>query len=333
MTDTSIHPLENPVQTMRDVIERLGDHREIDNPFAPEVISPLTDAHLVTLPDGRKIHDLTSHHRAALEYLKPARRKGTARLDTLTSIIDWAGRFTDADNGALFAKPDMANPSLTCIANYHTEGAPADGLDADPTARHADHRAVYNFPLSDEWKAWMVVSGEPIDKDAMGEFIEANAKDIMDPTPAILNGAISDKNEGWENRLISTAKQIEGRYGQLHQLLAMSKQFQVFESSDLQVSSNRDSGEAQLTFKSEHRDAAGKPLSIPNLIIVTIPVFRCGTPYRMPARFRYRKRGPNISFVLSLYNPEKAFEAAFTEAVDRAQEATALPLFFGAPEG
>ena len=35
---------------------------------------------------------------------------------------------------------------------------------------------------------------------------------------------------------------------------------------------------------------------------------------------------------MSIYNPEKAFEAAFNEAVAEATEATELPTFMGTPE-
>jgi hypothetical protein len=49
-------------------------------------------------------------------------------------------------------------------------------------------------------------------------------------------------------------------------------------------------------------------------------------------RFRYRKMGGTVRFIMSIYNPEKAFEAAFKEAVVQATEATELPMFMGAPE-
>ncbi|SDF30062.1 Uncharacterized conserved protein [Salipiger thiooxidans] len=166
----------------------------------------------------------------------------------------------------------------------------------------------------------------------MGEFIEANAKDIMDPTPPVLALNESDKNQPWENRLIQTARQIEGRYGQLGQLLAMSRRFQVYETSDLTVKTNRDTGESEIQFLNEHKDADGKPLSVPNLIIITIPVFLNGAPYRMPVRFRYRKSGSSVKFILSIYNPERAFEAAFDEALKIAADATELPIFQGHPE-
>lgn len=178
----------------------------------------------------------------------------------------------------------------------------------------------------------MKISDTLLEKDDLGEFIEAQAKDIMDPTPAILSGRENDEYQDWENRLIQTAQKIEGRFGQLGQLLAMSKQFQVYEASNLTVSTNRDTGEAQVQFLNEHKDADGQPLRIPNLIIITIPVFMGGAPYRMAVRFRYRKMGGSVKFILSIYNPEKAFKACFYEAVDIATEQTGLTTLMGAPE-
>lgn len=326
-TDTPT-TLADPVKTMFEVMRDLGHIEDITPPDA----LPINQAHLVDVPSHRKVEDLTSYHRQAMEYLKPYRRRGTAALADLQSLIDWTNRFK-GETSALFAKGNMENPSITCIADYHAAG-PVQPLETtgDPTARHCAHRAVYNFPLSDEWKAWVNVSGEAMTKDQMGEFIEANAKDIMDPTPAILKLQESDKNSDWENRLIAVAQKIEGRYGQLSQLLSMSRHFQVYETSNLSVTTNRDTGEQEIQFLNEHKAKDGKPLAVPNLIIIAIPVFRNGAAYRMPVRFRYRKSGGELRFILSIYNPEKAFDAAMGEAVDHAAEATGLPVFIGTPE-
>lgn len=326
--DTASHTMENPAETMRDVMADIGLHESIETPKAHNLTKP----HLVTLPNHRKVEDLGRMHRDAAEYLKPTRRRGTARLTDLASLIAWANRFKGGSS-VLFAKADLTAPALTCIADYHESG-PIDvtSVEGDPTARHCHHRAVYDFPLSEEWKAWMKVSGQGLDKDDMGEFIEAQAKDIMDPTPAVLKGEQHDSNQPWENRLVETARQIEGRFGQLAQLLAMSRKFQVFETSDLKVVTNRDTGEAEVKFLNEHKDENGEKLNLPNLIIIAIPVFQGGAPYRMAVRFRYRKSGQSVKFILSIYNPEKVFEAAFKEAVDHATEETNLPTFMGSPE-
>jgi len=293
MSDKTDNPAalryENPAETMRDVMAQICKHEEIATPIGD---GKLTEAHLITVPEKRRIEDVTSRHRDAAQYFKPARRKGTARFADLQSIIAWANRFK-GDTSALFANPDMNAPTLTCIADYHDAG-PVDVTAAtgDPSARHCHHRAIYDFPLSEEWKAWMGVSGKPLNKDNLGEFIEAQAKDIMDPSPAILKGGITTKNQPWENRLIETAQKIEGRYGQLTQLLAMSKQFQVHETSNLTVKTNRDSGEQEIQFVNEHKAPDGKPLQIPNLIIIAIPVFMGGAPYRWVSLCR---RSPSIT--------------------------------------
>lgn len=315
----------NIAATVAKLAKEFGGFEFITN---PEDRGP----HLISMPEGRRVEDVTAQHLAALEFFKPLRRTGTARLQELDSFTAWANRFK-GDSSAIFAHADMREPTLTCIVDYHAEGAPAEGAE-DATARRCKHRAVYPFPLSDEWKAWAGVSGRALDKDEMGEFIEAQARDIMDPTPGILAADPDAKGlADWEIRLINLARQIEGRYGQLGQLLAMSRRFQVHETSDLTVTTNRDTGEAQIQFLSEHKDADGAPLKVPNLVIIAIPVFRGGALYRMPVRFRYRKVGAAVKFTLSIYNPEKAFDAAFREAAQATAEATELPLFYGQPEG
>lgn len=321
---------ENIAQTVIDVMNDIGHVDQMSPDDNPE--KPFTHATVVGRPKHRQIEDVTKFHRDAAEYLKPARRQGTARLTMLDSMIIWTNRFK-GETSALFASLDASAPSLTCIADYHASGSPDPlNTDGDPTARHCKHRAIYNFPLSKEWKAWMAISGQGLDKDDMGEFIEQRAMDIMNPTPAILSGKENAKHEPWENSLIRTATQIDGRFGQLHQLLAMSRKFQVYETSNLTASSNRDTGEQTLEFASEHKDANGEKLVVPNLIILTIPVFEGGTPYRMTVRFRYRKAGGAIKFIMSIYNPERAFNDAIKEAAEFASDETALPLFYGAPE-
>lgn len=318
---------ENPAQTMRKAMEEIGGYEEIT-----AAASPLIEATVITTPDHRNIHDVTKMFREAGEYLKPARRKGHAKLADLASLIAWANRFKGSTS-ALFANPDMSAPSLTCITDYHAPGEP-DPLSeiGDPTARHCHHRGSYHFPLSEEWNSWMKISGLPLDKDEMGQFIEDHAIEVMDPTTAMINLKISDKNTDWENRLIEIAHKIEGKFGQLSQLLAMSRQFQIFETSDLKVATNRDTGEAEIQFLNEHKDAQGQKLNIPNIITIAIPVFQNGAPYRMAVRFRYRKSGSTVKFIMTIHRPEKIFEAAFKEAIEQAHNETDLPTFYGTPE-
>lgn len=311
--------------TLRDVIEGNGDFSIINEPF-----DNFHGPHLISPPDHRKVHDLTDMHRKAAEYLKPSRRRGTARMATLQSLIDWTNRFKGATS-ALFLDPSAENPSLTAIADYHASGPAGDGTNPEETARHCAHRATYSFPLSKEWITWRAISGQALDREAMGQFIEDNAKDFIDPSPALLNPKVAP-SEAWEARMIETAQKIQGRFGQHIKLIAMARAFQVHETSNLTVKSNPDTGESTIGFVNEHRDPEGNPIQIPNLFLIAIPVFESGVMYRLPVRFQYRKSGPVIKFCLTVYDPRRAFDDALQEAAQIAQTGTDLPLFAGHPE-
>ncbi|MFC4668174.1 DUF2303 family protein [Seohaeicola nanhaiensis] len=318
---------ENVAQTMRDVMKTMGD---VELRAVPAVGENEALLMLASIPQGRTVQDFTDKLRAAEQLFKPHRRTGTAKHKTLESLIDWANRFKSG-NSVIYANPDPANPSLTCIANYHAEGG-ASETGPDATARHLDHVGRYDFPLSREWKAWQAITKEAITKDRFCEFIEANAKDLIDPTPALLQQDKVKPTEEWEKRLIAVAAKIMGRFGQVRQLIELGRQFQVHENSSLEVSRDPDSGASRFQFTAEHQDAAGRPLSIPNLFLIAIPIFQGGDLYRLPLRFSYRKSGAELKFILNLYDAETAFETACDEAAQKAAEETGLPLFIGEPE-
>ncbi len=134
------------------------------------------------IPDDMRHVDLTEAVDRLATKLQPWRRAGTAKLQDLASLIAWANRHK-GETSALFADIGAA-PSLTCIADYMGAGAPVmDHETRDPKASHCRHRALYTFPMSKEWKLWTGVNNKALDKAEFGEFIEANAKDLLDPTP------------------------------------------------------------------------------------------------------------------------------------------------------
>lgn len=317
---------ENIAQTLRDVIAEQAECSFLTGE------DTLNSAWVLSVPTGRRVEDITDKIRTAAQYLKPARRKGRAQLATLQSLIDWANRFK-GETSILYADPNRAKPSLTCIANYHGAGeAMQDDATADPAANHADHRGIYAFPLSKEWQRWMAISGQPLDKAEMGQFIDDNAKDFIDPSPRLLGQGSKDDAEPWEQRLMDVSRKIDERFGQYIRLRQMSRAFEVHEASNLVATRNPNTGEASISFVNEHRDAEGQPIQIPGLFLIAIPVFESGVAYRLPLRFQYRKSGAQVKFTLTVYDPERAFDDAFSEALETATEATALPLLLGTPE-
>jgi len=320
----------NTAQTVIDLMANIG-HAEFLLTGENDLTDP-TKPKLASVPNHRIITDQSPAFVAAAELFQPLQRKGTAKLGDIDSLIAWTNLFK-GDSSVLFAVTDRVNPSLTAVIDYHMPGAPTLTGERDALAQHCQHRGTFAFPMSNEWKAWQAVADRRLDKDDMGEFLEANAKDVMDPTPGILAGD-PDKADlaEWETRLINVARRIEGRFGQLHELLMLSRHFKVFETSDLEDASNRDTGEQVINFKSEHVDERGAKIRVPNLFIIAIPVFEGGALYRMPVRFRYVKKGANLTFVLSPYDAEASFDAALRIEAHKARDETGLPLFMGRPE-
>ncbi len=116
-------------------------------------------------------------------------------------------------------------------------------------------------------------------------------------------------------------------------LINISRNLQVNESSQFREARNLTSGEAEILFTTQHTDASGAKLVLPNLFMICIPVFAQSDEFwQIFARFRYRKSGGSIVFWYELWRVDLVFEGAFSAACDIAANNTGLPLFFGSPE-
>ncbi|GAA4218506.1 uncharacterized protein YfdQ (DUF2303 family) [Sagittula marina] len=221
---------------------------------------------------------------------------------------------------------------LTTVANYHEHGPRSwDAVTGEAGAGFADHRGVYTFPLSEEWKRWMAVSGKELTREELAEFIDNNILDVIEPTPYLLNASSSDPAP-WEERCATIAEKIDGRFGQPHELVNLSRQFTINETSDLKVTANRNDGTTSLQFVNEHKDDEGRPLKLPSLFLIAIPVFDGMDLYRLTARFSYRKSSSTVKFRLQVFQPDIALRDAMEGECARAQAATQLPLMWGTPE-
>lgn len=244
---------------------------------------------------------------------QPDRREGTANLHALESLVAWTNRFKNP-NSAIFAsaRGDGGDPSIEAIIDYHHAGP-----DGEP--RFGRHRGVYRCPLSDEWKAWKATVGRSFSQADFAAFIEDRILDVLDPEQA--GSMAGDMMRALACQLAPPAR-----------LMELSRGLQVNVGSMVRNAKNLSSGESQVVFQEEHRDAAGAPLQIPGAFLIGIPVFRSGDLYQIPVRLRYRVKDGAISWSLDLYRADRIFDSAFDDAVTRASEATGLPVFRGSSE-
>ena len=244
--------------------------------------------------------------------IRPTRREGAATHTRLDSFIDHVNRFK-GENSAVFAVDNMAGPKLTAIFDYHPSGYASD-------AENMKHRAVYSFPLSDEWQAWSGANGKAMAMSDFASFLEDHIVDVTTDKP---------KSDAAKDFLAKTG----GNLASPSKLIEIARGLQVNEASTLREARNLSSGEAEVVFQSEHLDANGNKLTLPNAFMICIPVFARATVFdQILARFRYRKSGTGLVFWFDLWRPDLVFEHAFTEACDLVKKETALPLFVGNPE-
>jgi hypothetical protein len=278
----------------------------IGHPVDPDVLVPV-----VLDKDGYSVLP-----KAALaDYLEmPERRTGTATLTRLDSFIAHIMRFMDADS-IVFARDNRENPALTAVLDYHRAGA-----EADP--RFGKHRAVFNFPLSDEWKVWQKFNKVQMDQREFAEFIEDRIVDIEFIEDI---DALSEEMR----RYIGTTN--AGRIATPTRMHELSTNLEVYENSVIKQVQKLQTGEAQIRFESEHVDAAGAPVDIPALFVICIPVFAHDGYYRIVARLRYRATG-GLKFWYELWRTDLVFDDAFDKACERVKIETELPLLVGSPE-
>jgi uncharacterized protein YfdQ (DUF2303 family) len=312
----------------------------IGNSFTPEVktIGQVNgrDVQVLIAPEGMEatsLQDIMDRHLPV-----PARRKGTIEIVTLDSLIGIGTRFRD-DQSVIFGDPKMEAPSLTVVFNYNREGGDKiTGLDGEGVARHGDHKALYKFPLSDEWKAWLGGNGQVMKQGDFAAFIEDRIADVEMPDPQFLGG-ITEAAAGGDfgekspmEQLANLARLLGGTFATPAQLVELSQGLSVRENQRIKNSQNLNSGEGSLTWESAHAGEDGKPLKVPNLFLIAIPLFIGGVLFRIAVRLRYRVIDGKVLWIYQLYRHERVFDFAFRAAATKAAEGTGLPLFFGKPE-
>lgn len=277
------------------------------------------------LPSGMKLQSLKP---LIDEYRNtPLRRRGTASVQTVGCLVQLTNRFKDA-HSCLFAKRSAEKPALTAVINYNRPGEeilPDIGGDSD-VARHGDHRIVYAFPVSEEWKAWTELAGVKMSQADFAEFLEDRIRDVMPPPGS------ADLTDGRFPGVYAFADLVGGTWAGPAQLIDLSRGLAVRVNSKIKDARNLSTGETQIQYETEHADASGAPLKVPSMFMVGIPVFEDGMGYRVVVRLRYRVSNGTITWFYEPWRLDLAFKHAFDEACRTAADETGLPLVYGEPE-
>lgn len=290
-------------------------HPEDAEKTIPVIARPIGDGKLEIV----HLKNIQDAHRS-----RPERRSGTASVQDLVSFIELTNRFKDADS-AIFADNNMSAPKLTAVINYHEAGTMAD-----KKPRFGDHRVLYPFPMSKEWKAWWESNGQVMDQGDFAAFLEDHIVDVIAPPDFV--HAEFDGNEA-DKKLADLMALTQGSFGGPTKLMEISRGLQVNINSAVKNAQSLHSGEVSIIYDEQHVDGAGQPLKVPSLFLIAIPIFDMGAVYRFAVRLRYRTLNGKMKWFYQIHRPDLVFDHAFKEACEAAKTKTELPLYIGKPEG
>lgn len=267
---------------------------------------------------------------------KPSQRKGTATALTLESFIALVNHHA-TDDTAIFADPQWRKPSLTAVIDYHgatpaiepdedgkideeevvAKVAPRGRRFDDPGARFLQHRIRYEFPLSESWQTWMENNGEMMGQDDFARFIEEHINETASPMEA----EIADFQHRYKMRCGSPIELVE-----------LARGLEVNVNQSVKSKTVLASGERQIVFETEHRDAQNNAIDVPGLFLLNVPIFYGGEEQRIPCRLRYRVSSGVLKWGYEILRPDIYIDERVQEDCEAVRRKTGLPVFAGTPE-
>lgn len=239
--------------------------------------------------------------------IKPERRSGRAHAATLQSFIDLVNYHKD-ESSALFAHADWPNPKLTAVIDYHTKAR-------EP--RNLEHSVAYDFPVTDEFRAWIDRDAKPFTQAEFAAFIEEHAAELASPLDA-------EKSD--YTRLFKV------EFATPTQMITLSRGLQVNVEATVKQNVTLSSGEGEIEFSEAHLDKRGEKLTVPGLFMVSVPAFMDGESIRLPARLRYRVSGGKVAWFYQLYRWKFWLRDRVQQDLKEVVKETKLSAFEGSPE-
>lgn len=229
-----------------------------------------TDIPSAVLPEGYEVKSLESLQ------LAPSRIRQNVSLISPGSLIAYIQRYRDA-RSVVFA--DKTKTRIVAVLDFHENAN---------NAAWGAHKAVYDCPFSDDWKAWCAGDNAKMNQIDFAEFLENNIKNVA---------PISDDYSGPSGT----------------ELLEMVLAFQETRKSEFKSVKRLSDGTCQFAF-SDEKSGSGNT-KMPEKISLAISPFHNGAAYQIDARIRYRLRDGQLVLWYELIEPKKVVEHAFQEIV------------------
>lgn len=272
----------------------MSDFPKLDGPSAVDAIAQLAhraaaaespDSHSLDPEDSlvvRVVPNDQSIRTTDLErYLEqPRRSRGDATVHDPADFCTYVRRL-EGTATTVWANEDLH--TVTAVFNDHQETE--DG-DSEGFSGWRDHTATLRLKVDRDWAAWTRYDGKLLDQETFAEFLEDNARLIVEPDAATM--------------------------------YEVARSFQARSNADFSRVVRVDNGDVQMTWneQTEAKVGAGKgTFDVPASFTVRLAPF-VGTPMQeLTARLRWRLREGRLGIGYALLRPDLVVREAFQDVV------------------
>ena len=245
---------------------------------SPAIIRTGDEHSFALLPNGFAVKDVS-------DLLPPPNRVDQkVELLTVESFCAYVNAYR-LPSTTVFADERVGR--YEAVVDYHREESVATA----PEDRRGtcDHVAIYESPLSLQWKAWNGSSGKWFVQTEFAQFLEANLRDVRRPAAA--------------------------------NLMQVAVELQIHKDAQFSSEIRLDNGQNRFRYEETIRGTTkAGDLEIPAAFVIAIPVLIGGDLAEIEARFRYRLNEGKLSLSYELIRPSEAWLAAIA-AVTKGIEA------------
>lgn len=238
----------------------------------------------------------------------PEDRRGTSKHLTLPSLIAYVKREALATECAIFAS--WSPPQIEAVLDHNEPDHLA------PAWRR--YRALYQFPVTPEWQAWVDATKKELSQRDFAAFLEERAGDIV---------------EASQTGALAYAARHALEYADAARVRSLARGLRVNVSREIANEENLETGEANIVFREQHAGSGNVPLRIPRAFVVLARPFEGGPSYEVPVRLRYRIEGAAVIWGLTVPGVDRFIRDAITEAASTVAAETGCALFFGSDAG
>lgn len=158
-------------------------------------------------------------------------------------------------------------------------------------------------------------------RDANGDYLK----------PEDVTGEEGDADEDRYIPHSALQKLRKIRFGSATLLTRMAANIEVSAASKAVAKYDPKSGAKTILFEDENSTSSGgRPVKVPDMFFLNIPVFEADEPRLIPVRLLYRVKGEKVVWAVDIVNVERIIRRAIEAVASRVAEETYLPVYAGA---